>query len=303
MKGAIGTIILTVFFVQNSFSQIELTKADSLYRSGEVMAAIEEHQRTFVRDSSDYFNIYNLACIYAEMRKPDSAFKYLYIAAKLNSVELPLSDPDFIPLYKDKRWREFENQLISLIQSKYDNPISDIVYAKKLWQMHAFDQAHYRDIATAEQKINRYSPIVYVLWGIKEQYNEQNQKDLEALVVKKGWPKISQVGNSAASAAFLVIQHADLAKQKKYLPIIKKLCEQKEASWGSYALLYDRVQVRENKAQRYGSQVSFDNKTKQYRLDPLEDESKVDEWRKEMGLQPLADYLMQWNMKWEPKVK
>lgn len=299
----IALVAIILLFAKNTCAQGVLSKADSLYRNGEIMAAIEEHQKTYVRDSSDYFNLYNLACIYAEIRMPDSAFKYLYIAARLNSVELPLCDPDFIPLYKDKRWGVFENQLISLIQSKYDNPISDIAYAKKLWLMHAFDQAHYRDINTAEQKINRYSPIVYVLWGIKEQYNEQNQKDLEVLIAKKGWPKISQVGNSAASAAFLIIQHADLAKQKKYLPIIKKLCEEKEASWGSYALMYDRVQVRENKAQRYGSQVSFDNKTKQYTLDPLEDENKVDEWRKEIGMKPLADYLKNWDINWVPKTK
>ena len=138
---------------------------------------------------------------------------------------------------------------------------------------------------------------------LKSNITPQNQKDLEALIAKKGWPKISNVGSSAASSAFLIIQHADLAKQKKYLPIIKKLCEENEAHWGSYALMYDRVQVRENKPQRYGSQVHRNPKTNIDEPYPLEDESKVDEWRKEMGMQPLAEYLMRWNIKWEPKSK
>jgi hypothetical protein len=67
--------------------------------------------------------------------------------------------------------------------------------------------------------------------------------------------------------------------------------------------MYDRIQVSENKPQRYGSQVHLDPNTNKDELYPLEDESKVDEWRKEIGMQPLADYLMHWNIKWEPKVK
>jgi hypothetical protein len=67
--------------------------------------------------------------------------------------------------------------------------------------------------------------------------------------------------------------------------------------------MYDRVQVSENKPQRYGSQVRINSQTSKDELYPLEDESKVDEWRKEIGMQPLADYLLHWNIKWEPKTK
>lgn len=303
MKKSILLFSLLLSFSQAAFAQVSFRKADSLFTEGLVLEAIEEFKLNYNKDSTDNMNLYQFSCVFAQIRMPDSAFKYLMMATKMNSTELALTDPDLIPLYKDKRWGDFEKNLIALMQKKYDNPIVDVDYAQKLWRMRALDQAHYRDIELAQNKINKNTSLVYALWDIKEQYNTQNQKDLEALIAKKGWPKISQVGSNAASSAFLIIQHADLAKQKKYLPIIKKLCEEREAHWGSYALMYDRVQVTENKPQRYGSQVHRNPKTNIDEPYPLEDESKVDEWRKEMGMQPLADYLMHWNIKWEPKPK
>jgi hypothetical protein len=46
----------------------------------------------------------------------------------------------------------------------------------------------------------------------------------------------------------------------------------------------------EGKPQRYGSQIEEDERGNP-RLYQLLDESKVDEWRSEMGMEPLKDYL------------
>ncbi len=253
MKKQIAGLCLFLFVAQGAGAQGKLNKADSLSHAGEIKASIEEHKRVFLQDSLDYLNVYNMACLLSVERQADSAFKYLYYSARLNSTELPLTDPDFIPLKDDKRWPAFEEYLVNLIQTKYDHPIADEAYARKLWHMRALDQAYYAEIGLAERKIGRNSSVVYALWKMKEGINEQNQKELESLVAKKGWPKVSQVGKHAAGTAFLVIQHSDLEKQKKYLPVIKKLCEEKEADWAAYALMYDRIQVDQNKPQRYGS--------------------------------------------------
>ncbi len=303
MKKIIATGLVMLFFTHCIRAQGTLNKADSLNHAGELKASIEEHKRVFQLDSLDYLNVYNMACLLSTERQTDSAFKYLYYSAGLNSTELPLTDPDFLPLREDKRWQAFEEYLVNLIQTKYEHPINDEAYARKLWHMRARDQAYYTEISLAERKIGRNSSVVYALWKMKEDINNQNQKELEGLIAKKGWPTLSQVGKHAAGAAFLVIQHSDLEKQKKYLPVIKKLCEEKEADWAAYALMYDRIQVDQNKPQRYGSQLTFNKSTQKYELSPLEDESKVEEWRKAIGMQPLADYLLRWDIKWEPKTK
>jgi hypothetical protein len=52
--------------------------------------------------------------------------------------------------------------------------------------------------------------------------------------------------------------------------------------------------------QRYGSQIGWDEEKGQNYLHPLEDVDRVDEWRAAMGLQPLAQYLERFGMRWDP---
>jgi hypothetical protein len=89
--------------------------------------------------------------------------------------------------------------------------------------------------------------------------------------------------------------------QKKYLPMIRKSCEANELPWQRYANIYDRCLFNENKPQKYGTHTRYNEQTKREELYPLEDESKVDEWRKELGLEPLSDYLARFNIKFQPK--
>ena len=59
---------------------------------------------------------------------------------------------------------------------------------------------------------------------------------------------------------------------------------------GAFALLYDRTQLALGKPQRYGSQLDT-TPDGALRLAPLEDEKSVDARRREVGLEPLEDYL------------
>jgi hypothetical protein len=282
---------------------IVMSPADSLREAGDLKGAIEEFRKIYISDPKSDNNIYNFACALAVTRQNDSCFKYLYKAIELDTATNALTDPDFISVKDDKRWNEFEDKLISMLNIKFNYPYKNIDYAKKLWRMQAKDQAYYSEIDIAEKKTGMNSTVVRALWTLKHIYNEESQKQLEKLIEEKGWPKISDVGGRAAGAAFLIIQHSDNDKQKKYLPTIEKLCKEKEASWQSYALMYDRIQTSDNKPQKYGSQVTFNDKTNKYELFPLLDETKVDEWRKEIGMQPLAEYVSRWEIKFEPKKK
>jgi hypothetical protein len=72
-----------------------------------------------------------------------------------------------------------------------------------------------------------------------------------------------------------------------------------KAQGSSLALLEDRVALGQGKRQIYGSQISTDMATKLYYVRPLEDPDNVDERRKSVGLQPLAEYVKQWQIKWD----
>ena len=119
-----------------------------------------------------------------------------------------------------------------------------------------------------------------------------NTERVRAIVRQHGWPSPELVGRDGAEAAFLIVQHSDLAFQKEMLPLVEKAYRSGGLAGQSYALLLDRVLVGEGKPQVYGTQAKrFEEwKGEEVALEPIEDEANVDKRRAEVGLFPLAEY-------------
>lgn len=106
-----------------------------------------------------------------------------------------------------------------------------------------------------------------------------------------GWIDVGRFGADAANAAFLLVQHsANTPLMMAALPIIEKDVKAKRLDGEPFALLYDRLQLMLGGKQRYGTQLSANDK-EDLVVPALEDRKKVDEYRKELGLPPLAEYL------------
>ncbi len=297
-------IIAICFSIINAKSQgfyLIKSHADSLRELGDLEGAIKAFHEIYLAKPTNKNNLYSYACALSINGQLDSAFGYLSQSIELDTLPAALTEPDFINLRKDKHWIDFENNLIRMIELKQNSMFKDLDYAKKLWRMSAYDQAYYDVLKIARAKTGNNSTVTKAIRDLKAMINERSQVELETLIEEKGWPAISDVGAIAAEAAFLVIQHSDLDKQKKYLPIIKNLCRVNEASWGNYALMYDGIQVSSNLPQKYGSQVRFNKEKNNYELWPLENETKVCEWRMELGLQSFSDYLENWGIKFDCK--
>jgi hypothetical protein len=116
---------------------------------------------------------------------------------------------------------------------------------------------------------------------------------LKAIVVAKGWPKRSQVGTSAATTAWLLVQHADAdpAFQVRALRLIKPLVSTGEADRKNFAYLYDRVMLKVAGKQRYATQLSC--RDGRLLAEPLENAGKVDVDRRAIGMRSLAEYTAQ----------
>jgi len=120
-----------------------------------------------------------------------------------------------------------------------------------------------------------------------------NAARMRDIVRTYGWPGRSLVGEDGATAAFLLVQHADRdpAFQKRTLPLLHKAYEDGEASGEHLALLTDRVLVAEGKPQLYGSQAEIVGRT--ISVKRVEDEENLDKRRAELGLPLMADYINQ----------
>ncbi len=116
-----------------------------------------------------------------------------------------------------------------------------------------------------------------------------NQIQVKALIDKYGWLGKSFVGTRGNQAVFLVIQHADIAMQEKYFPLLQQSVEQKESSAIDMAMMQDRILMRRGKNQIYGSQVVSDGNGG-WKFYPIEDEKNVNIRRAKIGLQPIEEY-------------
>jgi hypothetical protein len=111
------------------------------------------------------------------------------------------------------------------------------------------------------------------------------------LIKEIGWIDSSHFGYAAQESAFLILMHtANPALKEAALPTLKKEVLAGRFDAESYAGLYDRFCFQVCLPDRYGMHVSPDA-TGRLVVGPLEDRARVDEFRKEIGLGPLAKYL------------
>jgi hypothetical protein len=112
---------------------------------------------------------------------------------------------------------------------------------------------------------------------------------IERLIAQYGWLNKSFVGNDGNRTCFLVIQHADLLTQEKYLPMMEESVAMGESNAYDLALLQDRVLMRQGKKQLFGSQVVRDESNGQWKFYPIQDEQYVNARRAKVGLRPIEE--------------
>lgn len=120
--------------------------------------------------------------------------------------------------------------------------------------------------------------------------DQARERRLSAIVDAGGWPAVSQVGDEAATSAWLIAQHGSPAFLKRCLPLMQAAADRLEMPPSQLALSIDRVLRQDGKPQRYGSQFSWVKDGKPT-LDPIEDREHVDERRAAMGMESLATYI------------
>ncbi len=238
---------------------------------------------------------------------PDKAFFYLKKAVidknefNVSDTDL-LSDDDLTNLHHDKRWEPLLGTLKENKKKKEANLnrplvlILDTVFADDQDYRHKFD-------SISKQPGWQSSETDKLMELIKTR-DSINLLKIRNILANYGWPGPDIIGDRGSTTLFLVIQHADLQTQQTYLPALKEAVKNGKAKASSLAYLEDRILVRQGKKQVYGSQITRDEKTGKYSIDPIEDELKVDKRRTSVGLERLEEYVKQWGIIYKlPKTK
>ena len=143
----------------------------------------------------------------------------------------------------------------------------------------------------AEQRAELVDSIV-MLVEEEERTDSLNRVAVDSLL-QNGWPE--GLNEQSNQTIWLIIDHGDVEYQERYLPLIEQQAMRGIISLADYATLSDRVNVRRQRPQRYGTQTGYtqrDGETFTY-VYPIEDIAKLDSLRLSVGLDSMHIYLRQ----------
>jgi hypothetical protein len=277
-------------------------KADSLYENKEYYKSAFMYSEAFKANNWKGLpnDRYNAACSWAKANYPDSALynlnKIAFISNYTNYNHI-INDKDLFILHDDKRWITIIEQ-VKLNKDKADANLNKPL-VNELDSIFIEDQKYRNQLPSIEEKFGRDSKEIKVQWRKIQSKDSINLIKVKNILDKYGWLGYDLIGSKGNGTLFLVIQHADLNTQMKYLPMMRDAVKIGKASPSDLALLEDRVLMRQGKKQIYGSQIARNPKTGEYYVAPLADPDNVDNLRFEMGLPKLADYIKNWNLVWD----
>ena len=276
-------------------------KADSLYSIHDYKNSANTYSQAFKANGWKGMpnDRYNAACSWAMANVPDSAFFNLErVASKsnYNNYNHIIKDSDLNGLHADKRWTPLI-KLVKQNKEKAEEKLNKPLVAK-LDSIYNDDQSYRIQAQEIQKKNGAESEEFKKVWKIVHIKDSINLIQVTSILDKYGWLGSDEVGNQGNSTLFLVIQHADLKTQEKYLPMMRDAVKNGKAYGSSLALLEDRIEVRNGRKQIYGSQIGMDEDNK-YFVSPLIDPDNVDKRRASVGLGSLEEYVKNWDMIWD----
>ncbi len=185
--------------------------------------------------------------------------------------------------------------------------------------------AQNNELVTMPELAQKISYLSDKYEGIRDQKNEmllkfkptsQEIKDIDArladqmginfaaakkMIDANGFPDHDMVGEEATHKFWMMVQHMD-GYPNFQMQVLRRMSgpvDQNKASSKDFAYLTDRVLINQQRPQHFGTQVYYDNVAKTYKPHPVDDITRTNERRAEIGLAPLDDFLANTNEKYE----
>jgi hypothetical protein len=296
-------ILPVLTHAQNTFSSTDpayvdnVTAGEAALKEGEFDDCLAYYAKAFAVKQTSYLSTLRAAaCAYSADNKK-MLVKYLDHAFSLSpdgSMQGFKNYNEF-DAYRDT---DFAKEMKTRFQAAFPN--FDQELADELAEIRRTDQENRRIIMEISKEHGWNSPKMDSMWAIQTPIDEANTARVAEIIDERGYPGKSMVGDQSGTA-FLVIQHADLEVQERYLDVITAAADEGEVAWRSVALLVDRVRMRQGKTQLYGSQVSRDPETNESFFAEIENPHQIDSIRATVGLGPIQEYAERFGFKWDPE--
>ncbi|MDR0698276.1 MAG: hypothetical protein LBG28_03500 [Tannerella sp.] len=159
----------------------------------------------------------------------------------------------------------------------------------KIWES---DQDLRNDLIEEMQKQPQDVMAILSLKLKMDAIDAENQKYVSNLLDRNGWN--DEFSSKAHDAIFLVIDHADKEFSEKYFPQVKEKAAKGVISPSKAATLEDRILMKSNKKQKYGTQTIQKKDSEgndMVYIWPVEDAENVDELRTSVNLPLMSEYI------------
>ncbi len=256
-------------------------------------------EKAFVMKDPSAQEHFNIACCYAMDGESVQAMNHLDKAVDKGYLDINYlrANKNLVSLHTDAAWlaliRKLEQKVAAHEQS-LNKPLR-----QRLLSLKAADVA-FKNMLDSLYKV---LPIKIIDSFYSDQilaHYKKLHREMKAITDEFQWPGKDQVGEDGAVAAFYIVRRLNPKAQKRYLAMLAAAGRAGKTRLSYAAMLHDEVLRAEGKKQKYGTLVEMDDSGK-YRLYPLEDEAKVNERRSSVGLIPLEEYLIKFDIRYLPK--
>lgn len=291
-------ISFLTFSVQAQTFDELIKSGDNLYKQGKYLESAKEYDEAFKINEGSSGQYYNAACSWSLTGDTIQSIKYLNLSADKGWKNLKhiKRDKDLLSLHLVKEWGQILDKVkvnLDEYEKDFDKPLK-----QHLEEIYMRDQMLRQLYRHAEEKFGKESDEMKYFWKLVSEQDSINELEVIKIIEEKGWVGKSLVGGRANITLWLVIQHAPLETQEKYLPLLRKSVLEGESRGSHLALLEDRMQMRNGKPQTYGSQITTDKETGKQVVYEIWEPEYVNQRRKEVGLGPIQDYVKRWDIEW-----
>ena len=228
-------LTVDVFAQENDAYQRLKNQANTYYYGGDYKRSAETLESAIALKGANagLIEVYNAACSWALAGDADKAFKHLnYLAGHLMADPqgafgkdhldpFTYKDKDFESLHDDARWQKFLSRL----------SMKKTAFANYLDSIYLDDQNGRRELEALSKKEDRDSEASKAIWKRIHNQDSVNVLKVTKILDSLGWPDIDTIGKRGSTTIFLVIQHADIATQEKYLPPDATSCKRAQCFW------------------------------------------------------------------------
>lgn len=271
----------------NAVQQADSAMAEKEYQKAfalleQALAITDKSQRTLLRHAEAAVQLSNYDAAFASLSKAQNRNWQNFCAYCADQIEL------YKPIENDSRWKSLM-ELCAAKESSFtanlDRPLMDTL--SRMRDRDGFFRNVYEEVISAT---GANSKELKDAKKRQAKLDEDNVKQLKAIISQNGFPTISKVALYSVQSALIVVQRASTSYRRQLLPSLQVLAQKDEIRKPDLAVYIDNLLYDEGKPQVYGTRIDM-RSAKKATLYRIAQANKVDSLRLTMNLGSEKAYL------------